>query len=290
MLLMSAMPLYAWQGATPQAALEEMAGATRPEAITRHLPEPVQKSIEALPKVKKQAILDQLLRMKSSQLQDCTVRPAQGSEGWEIIDKNGEAKGKVRLENAFFSGLNAMLPLQIEFDGSEQSIIVTMHYEEDEWRIDSFGTWEKAELGLDKLLHEPTEMEKNEAAAKNTLQAMCQAVQRYAANYPLLGYPSSLQLLKGEPADPIWRQLVGLLDETFAVDPLIKNGYHFRYLLTAVGNGTTGNLGSFEITAVPVEFGKTGAKGFFVNETGRSIHFTTENRPATEEDPVKEDP
>ena len=49
--LLSAVPLFAWQGTTPQAALEELATATKPEAITRHLPEPVQKGIEVLPKV-----------------------------------------------------------------------------------------------------------------------------------------------------------------------------------------------------------------------------------------------
>lgn len=287
-LFMSGMPLCALQGSTPQAALEEIASATQPEVIARHLPEPVQKSIEALPRMKKQAILNELLKMKSTQLQDCTVRPAQGSEGWEIIDENGEAKGKVRLENAFFSGVNAMLPLQIEFDGGAQSIIVTMHFEDDEWRIDDFGPWEKTELGLAKLLHEPTEMEKNEAAAKDTLRGLAQSLGRYAIVHPEIGYPSGLKALMEGPGAPLRRHAQGVLDESFAADPLIKNGYRFRYLLTETGDGTAENLGAFEITAVPVEFGKTGAKGFMINETGR-IHVTTENRPATADDPARDD-
>ncbi|HEY2495647.1 MAG TPA: hypothetical protein VGK24_01150 [Candidatus Angelobacter sp.] len=39
--LLAAIRLHALQGATPQTALEEIATATKPETIVRHLPEPV---------------------------------------------------------------------------------------------------------------------------------------------------------------------------------------------------------------------------------------------------------
>lgn len=280
-----ALPVYAWQSATPQAALEEMASTTKPEVIARHLPEPVQKRIEALPKVKKQEILSKLLELKSSQLQDCTVRPAQSGDGWEVIDEDGGIKAKVKLDNAFISGLDAMLPLRIEADGNLQSFIVTMHLEDNEWRIDDLGPWEKTDLGLAKLLHEPTEMEKNEAAAIEVLQTLTAASIRYATSHPGIGFPSDLKSLTTGPRNvnpELWRYL-GVLDESFAADPLIKNGYRFRYLLTSTGDGTANNAGSFELTAVPVEFGKTGGKSFFTDES-RVLHMTTVNRPATEED------
>ncbi|HZD93597.1 MAG TPA: hypothetical protein VE133_05040 [Candidatus Sulfotelmatobacter sp.] len=165
-VLLSGMPLYAWQGSTPQAALEEIATATKPEAITRHLPEPVQKSIEALPKIKKQEVMDQLLELKDSQLGALSVRTAHDGDGWELLDEKGENKGRVRIDNAFISGLDAILPIQVEVDGESHSFIVTMHLEGSEWRIADFGPWEKTDLGLAKLLHESTEMEKNEAAAE----------------------------------------------------------------------------------------------------------------------------
>src|ERR1700739_1736806 len=137
--LLSAVPLFAWQGTTPQAALEELATATKPEVITRHLPEPVQKSIEVLPKLQKQFVLDQLLEMKNTQLGGYSVRPAHDSEDWEVLDKDGNSKGKVRLANAFVSGVEALLPLELEFSDRTQEFIVTMHLEGDEWRIDDFG-------------------------------------------------------------------------------------------------------------------------------------------------------
>ncbi|HEU4413524.1 MAG TPA: hypothetical protein VFT65_01980 [Candidatus Angelobacter sp.] len=280
--LLSGIRLDALQAATPQAALEELATATKPEVIARHLPEPVQKSIEVLPKLLKQHVMDQLLEMKDSQLNECTIRPAHNADGWEIIDENGETKGRVTLDAAYISGVDALLPLRIEQDGNSHTFIVTMHLEDDEWRLDSLGPWEKSDLGLGKLVHQPTQMEKNEEAAKATLQTVSRAVNNYAREHPRIGYPSSLKTLS-EPVEG--NKFLGRflsLDASFAEDPLIKDGYRFRYLHTEVGAGTLDDLGNFEITAVPVEFGKTGSKSYFMNNS--SLRFTPENRPATAED------
>lgn len=284
--LLSAVPLYAWQGTTPQAALEELATATKPEAITRHLPEPVQKSIEVLPTLQKQLVMDQLLEMKKSQLHGCSVRPAHDSEGWEILDEDGNSKGKVRLANAFISGVDALLPLELELSGSTQDFIVTMHLEGDEWRIDDFGPWEKNDLGLGKLLHQPTEMEQNEAAARETISMMVVALQRYASRFPKTGFPFHLRILTTLDSERTYPGQQPLLDESFAADPLIKNGYVFRYLLTSVGDGQQQGWGSYEISATPVEFGKTGSKNYLANP---SLHVTSQNRPATDDDPRWED-
>ena len=152
--LLSAVPLFAWQGTTPQAALEELATATKPEVIARHLPEPVQKRIEVLPKLQKQQVMEQLLDMKNTQLRRLLRSSRRNdSEGWEILDGDGNSKGKVRLANAFISGVEALLPLELDLSDGTQDFIVTMHLEDDEWRIDDFGPWEKNDLGLAKLLH-----------------------------------------------------------------------------------------------------------------------------------------
>jgi len=177
-----------------------------------------------------------------------------------------------------------MLPLRVESGGESQSFIVRMHLEDHEWRIDDFGPWEKTDLGIQELLHEPTEMEKNEAAARETLGEIEGALRRYAGVNPRIGYPSTLKALTVGPPDvdpEAWRSL-GVLDESFAADPLFKNGYRFQYLLTSVGDGLQ-SPGQFELIAVPTEFGVTGKTSFYLDYTG-TLHMTTENRPANEED------
>jgi hypothetical protein len=284
--ILSAISVYAWQGSTPQAALEELATATKPEVIARHLPEPVQKRIEVLPRLQKQQVMDQLLQMKTTQLGGCSVRPAHDSEGWEILDGDGKSKGKVKLATAFISGVDALLPLELELSDGPQVFIVTMHLEDEEWRIDDFGPWEKNGLGLGKLLHQPTEMEKNEAAARETITALEQALQQYASRFPRLGFPFNLRSLTTPTGTENAAGNAPFLDESFAVEPLIKNGYIFQYLLTNVGSGNQWVWGRYEITATPVEFGKTGGKNYLAEPR---LHVTTQNRPATEDDPAPED-
>lgn len=282
LIALLAIPLHALQGSTPQAALEELATTTKPEVIERHLPEPVQKKIEDLPQAQKQHVMEQLLEMKATQLGGCTVQPAHDSDGWEIFDGDGNSKGKVKLANAFISGTEALLPLEIDLEDGAQNFIVTMHLEDDEWRIDDFGPWEKNDLGLEKLVHQPTRMEKNEAAARETLQEIARAVRQYGYQRMRMGLPLGLSDLtepvegNGDPPEPY-------LDKSFAADPLIKDGYIFRYMRTQIGGGQQG-IGLFEITAAPVEFGKTGSKNFFVDMYG--MHATSENRPATADDPA----
>jgi hypothetical protein len=285
--LLFAIPLYAWQGTTPQAALEELATATKPEVIARHLPEPVQKRIEVLPRLQKQQVMEQLLEMKTTQLGGCSVRPAHDSEGWEILDGDGNSKGKVKLANAFISGVDALLPLELELSDGPQVFIVTMHLENDEWRIDDFGTWAKNDLGLGKLLHQPTEMEKNEAAARETITTLERALNQYASRFPGMGYPFDLRILTTPVEEEnIYGAQEPLLDDSFAAEPLIKNGYIFQYLLTSAGSGYQRGWGSYEITAIPVEFGETGSKNYLANPT---LHVTSQNRPAAEDDPASQD-
>jgi hypothetical protein len=273
------------QASTPQAALEELATADKPEIIARHLPEPVRKSIEDLPRPVKQQVMSKLMELKSAEFNGWTVRRAEASDGWEIVDSDGESKGKVTLQDAFISGLNAILPLQFNSPGGPQMFIVTMHLDGDEWRIDSFGPWEKTDPGLQKLLRQPSEMEKNDAAAKEMLNLIRNTLQSYAALFPGYGYPHSLRALTERPshASPVAGRLFRpLLPEPFAEDPAVVKGYEFRYVLTMPGDGDR-SWGTFQLTASPVEFGKTGSRHYLMDQNG-AIECTQENRPATEDD------
>jgi hypothetical protein len=284
---------YGLQGKSPEAALEEMATADKPEAIVRHLPEAVQKSIDELPKLEKQQVLDKLLSMKSEHLGGCTVRRASKADGWEIIDEDGDSQGKVTLGTVFISGLDALVSLQLQSEQGSQIFMVAMRLEGDDWRIDDFGPWQKTNLRLRQLVHQPSVSEKNEAAVQAHLQNLRMALYRYASQYPQIALPSRLSVLAGHEGQEPSMEHALLLDEVFAADPLIMDGYQFRYTLTRPGLGLMANehrldMGDFQLTATPLEFGKTGARGFFLDLSGR-ITVTTENRPATKDDPVADD-
>jgi hypothetical protein len=285
--LLIALPLRAaaLQANTPEAALEEIATADKPEIIARHLPEPVRKRIEELPRPARQQVLQKLLELKSSEFDGCSVRRVAGSGTWEIVDQNGKTQGKVKLADTFISGLDAMLPLEFSGPGGPQMFIVTMRLEGDDWRIADFGPWEKSGPELRRLVHQPSEMERNDAAAKGTLARVQIALRSYAAQHSAYGYPRTLRPLTLTPPHPA--QLPAnffppMLDTAFADAPAIVNGYEFQYLLTMPGDGAS-SFGAFEITAAPVEYGKTGSIHYLTDDSG-VIHCTKEDRPATQDD------
>jgi hypothetical protein len=193
------LPMYGIQARTPQAALEEIATTEKPDVLVRHLPEEVQKSIEVLPNPQKQQVMEKLLSIKVEQLAGCSIRRADGVDAWEIINQQGEIKGKVKLANAFTSGLESLLSLKFESGQGVQMFVVAMHLEGDDWRIDNFGAWENTDLGLRKLVHQPTQLEKNEAAAQETLRAIIIAVLNYAQQFPRLAFQSSYKPWSAPP-------------------------------------------------------------------------------------------
>src|SRR5215831_19373999 len=250
------LPIRGMQARTPQAALEEIATTEKPDVLVRHLPEEVQKRIEVLPNPQKQQVMEKLLAIKVEQLDGCTIRRADGVEAWEIVNQQGEIKGKVRLANAFTSGLESLLSLRFESSDGSQMFIVTMHLEGDDWRIDNFGAWENTDLGLHKLVHQPTEMENNEAFVRETLGTISSALARYVRKFPDIGFPAHLHELTGGGESS--EEHAGLLDAAFAAEPLVIKGYEFRYLLIRRGHMEyvdgmpLVDSGDFRITAKPV--------------------------------------
>jgi hypothetical protein len=227
--------------------------------------------------------------MKSDQFNGCTVRRADDSDAWVLVDSDGQSRGKITLSTAFISGLNAMVPLRFQGWNGTQTYIVTMHLDGDDWRIDDFGPWDKRDTGLKDLLHQPTELEKNNSSAEETLNHLRVALLQYAGEFPQYGFPHGLLPLTVRPRDlpeSMERWVQPLLDPAFARYPAVLNGYEFRYVLTMPGNGP-GSPGEFEITASPVELGKTGSHHYLMTQSGR-VSCTAEDRPATEGDDCDE--
>jgi type IV pilus assembly protein PilA len=113
----------------------------------------------------------------------------------------------------------------------------------------------------------------NETSAIESLRSVYQAEVSYAAKYPTLGFACSLHTLGGGKTGQGTEQQARLLEQKLADGT--KSGYRFSVtgcLQTvykdALKNGTFSPYTSYEVVAVPVTLGKTGHRGFCVDQAG----------------------
>ena len=106
----------------------------------------------------------------------------------------------------------------------------------------------------------------NETSAIASLRAIYQAQIQYQTTYPANGFAGTLQALGGDPKQgaptPASAQLLqGDLPAG------VKNGYTFAIVNTSkVTVNNVDQITSFEVTAIPQAVGKTGNKGFCIDQ------------------------
>jgi type IV pilus assembly protein PilA len=108
----------------------------------------------------------------------------------------------------------------------------------------------------------------NETSALQSLRAISSAEIQYETDYPANGFSCNLSQLGGDPkTGPPSPQTAQLLPNDLAGG--FKSGYTF-----AIGNCTKVSVNNqdvftaFEATAVPQSIGKTGHRGFCMDQTG----------------------
>lgn len=106
----------------------------------------------------------------------------------------------------------------------------------------------------------------NETSAVQSVRAIGQAELQYSSAFPANGYSCSLTTMGGVPGSGApSAQAAQVLDQSLATG--IKSGYQFN--ITNCTKVTVNNLDMFtgyQITAVPVSVGKTGDRGFCLDE------------------------
>jgi hypothetical protein len=127
----------------------------------------------------------------------------------------------------------------------------------------------------------------NEVSATSTLRTINVAQVTFAALYNL-GFTDDLNRLgpprSGEPS----ARSADLLDDLLAGlcpggtrNSFARSGYNFTY---TPGTSRLGDISAYTLTAQPIEYGRTGVRSFFTDESG-AIRWTRENRPAAAQDP-----
>ena len=112
-----------------------------------------------------------------------------------------------------------------------------------------------------------TRMQTNEVSAIQALRNIYAAEVQYQAAYPALGFACSLPTLGGaRKGAASTAEAAGLLPADLASGQ--KSGYSFALAHCGRGGAETGAYTSFEVTATPKTVGRTGHRGFCIDERG----------------------
>jgi type IV pilus assembly protein PilA len=106
----------------------------------------------------------------------------------------------------------------------------------------------------------------HETSAINSLQAIYKAQIQYQTTYPANGFSCSMQALGGDPKSGLPTPTSAqLLQGDLPVG--VKDGYTFSIVnCTKVNVNNVDQITSYQVTAVPQAVGKTGNRGFCIDE------------------------
>ena len=108
----------------------------------------------------------------------------------------------------------------------------------------------------------------NEVSAQKSLQTLEEAESMYNSTYPATGFACTLQALAGDPsAGPSSAQAAGVINGQLSTG--IKDGYIFSITnCTKVTANNTERITGYKLTAVPATPGKSGDRGFCLDDGG----------------------
>jgi type IV pilus assembly protein PilA len=276
-------PLAAAQTSSPpQVVLEDLATSDSPDTIVLHLPVSVLQKLDKLPATDRAAVLEKLSLRKNLEREGVTLRRTEEGNGWEIVNKKGGIEATMTLKPPFIAGPDALVPIELHHEQETVTLLVSMKLEDGDWRVTDFGPWRHTSVeGIFLQEESRSGAGPSESAAASTLRTLNTALVTYSSTYPQVGYPANLAQMSGRESQQPSPDHALLLDSAFLSEPLIRNGYEFHYVL--LNSGAADSEARYQITATPVQYGKNTAESFFTDQTA-VLRFTTENRPANEND------
>ena len=307
------------QAGDPVTAFEELLAADKTTDIARHYPvavEDVVRNLQGDEKTEAARLL--VMKQKLGDVSYLLRGPGDGGQGG-AGDANGHDRFTITLLNSFVSGTDALIITRLNFPGGVSGKkVFSLRLEAGEWRIIRIGQLvEQEDFESDTFIRGLLPAGRNEMAAEETLGEIYSALAEYNETYRNTGFPSSLAALSAptpapapeaiekpdvpevepetsqetddivespedRPLPPEAPEHSYQLHPAFMKDPAVKDGYVFHYKLIDPGAMGKGDA-KFQITATPVQYGKTGNKSYFIDQTS-VIRFTKENRDANEND------
>ncbi len=157
----------------------------------------------------------------------------------------------------------AFLPMELRDSTGENVHQVVMGFvrEDGEWKLLSLGLL-LLDLPALEVEWDAAEIETTEGNAVESVNKVAGAIEAYRKKYSRL--PESLANL-GQPLHgAATGEAAGLLDSDLANG--MKNGYNIRYVI--LGASTLGAPAKYELSATPLQYGRTGRRSFFRDSDG----------------------
>jgi hypothetical protein len=281
-LVLLAMPWHVHgQGTPEEAAIAEVLSAKDYASIEKHLPKALSDALETVDK----STRAQFLSRARSTMETKSLKIAQANDGRALLAFDVEsAEADVKhfeliARRRISDGMEAVLVIEcVAPEKSWGEAEVWMRFEDGEWRINEFDNPDSSQRVhlddptlVDYLLHKA--QYDNEMAAVGVLQRMVFRIAYYNAEFSEV--PQRLEMLGTAPDGQTSPEHAGIPGPELS-STRERSGYRFSYERTSVD--------SYAITASPIEFGRSGTRNFFADESG-IIRFTTEDRAATANDP-----
>ena len=272
---------------TPERALQDLALASRPEDVERHLPVATVEAAKTLAPDDRRAF-EAILVWRRGDLQNQPQIEVPDDGHAFLVSRIGDNQpSEAHLTESVVTGLDAVLRFSVE--GAVPvplDVIAWMRYEDGEWRLREIdgGRYQPSirfddPQFVERFRHR--EQKQSESAAIGTLYRVCFAIGRYTREHPEAGIPDDLAALAavqdGNSEDPD-TTTDDYLTPDLARNDFESTGYRFHYDLLRGGVE-----GTYLITARPVK-DANGRFSYVINEQG-DVHQTEEDRDATIEDP-----
>ncbi len=265
--------------------------------ILKHLPPQIQKAVSELPADRQAQIVLMFPNAEKLKREGGNVTRSDDPQVLVVSErKSGETSEAVEilLDKRISDGNECVLRLkarQRDSKAAETGMVrIWMRFEDGEWRIYELDAGEPESIDLndpaflDRVAGAGASGSKaaNEASAVGTLRTYNTAFVTYAAAYEDLGFPASLDLLGMEEGTPtaVSSRHAGLVDQPHTTPPYEVSGYRFTYQPAT----SSTPISAYTIVARPLEYGNTGTRSFFTDESG-VIRFTSEDREPTRADP-----
>lgn len=260
------------QASTPEAALEEIATATKVGDVEKHFPTKFLKMIDNLSPQEKtelrREMAKELLISEHLKKEGLQLRKAGDGNTWEVVKDDGELKGTIAVKKSFISGVDALVLLQAKDRENEEkdrsmTFAISMRLDDGEWRVTGAGDFREFDLESEEFLGKFHQSPRTaDTMAISFLRNLTTCLITYASAYPAVGFPASLEALSGDESSEASSDHARLVEPGVTGNPVIRGGFEFRYQLVDPGNAE-GRQGKYRITVRPVEFGKSGTISLF---------------------------